>query len=133
MGEGEMGIFEERKRLRKAAIESAAEAVGMIERILGPVSAAVIGSYARGDFNEWSDVDLLVISPRFARNPLERFDQLIDVLREYPDLEIIPLTPQEFLRQKKLRTPMVIEAIRKGIIIKDQLKVLLNDLGLSDG
>lgn len=115
-----MGVVEERKIMRKAAIESAAEAVGLIEKILGPVSAVVIGSYARGDFNQWSDVDLLVISPKFTQNPLSRFEQLIEVLNKYPSLEIIPLTPREFERQRKLKTPMAEEATLKGVVIRDE-------------
>jgi Nucleotidyltransferase domain. len=35
----------------------------------------MIGSYARGDFNRWSDVDLVVISD-FKGNPLERLEKL---------------------------------------------------------
>jgi len=34
--------------------------------------ALVYGSYARGDFNEWSDIDvLLVVEDNLPRNPLE--------------------------------------------------------------
>ncbi|GBC70934.1 hypothetical protein HRbin02_00707 [Candidatus Calditenuaceae archaeon HR02] len=118
-----MGVAEERKIMRKAAIESAVQAVGLIEKILGPVSAVVIGSYARGDFNQWSDVDLLVISPKFTKNPLNRFEQLIEVLKRYPSLEIIPLTPQDFQRQRKLKTPMAEEATRRGVVIRDELNI----------
>lgn len=39
------------------------------------VSAILIGSYARGDFNKWSDVDVLLIA-EFAGNPLERLWKL---------------------------------------------------------
>jgi Nucleotidyltransferase domain. len=34
-------------------------------------SAFLVGSYARGDFNLWSDVDIVVIS-NFVGNPLVR-------------------------------------------------------------
>ncbi|MEM3080754.1 MAG: nucleotidyltransferase domain-containing protein [Nitrososphaerota archaeon] len=118
-----MGVAEERRLMKKAAVESAVEAVRCIEKILGQVSAAVIGSYARGDFNRWSDIDLLVVSPNFTPNPLNRLEQLANVLKKYPSLEIMPLTPQEFQRQRKLKTPMVEEVIQKGVIITDELNI----------
>ncbi|MEM4354189.1 MAG: nucleotidyltransferase domain-containing protein [Candidatus Caldarchaeum sp.] len=122
-----MGVAEERRLMKKAAVESAVEAVKWMEKILGRVSAAVIGSYARGDFNRWSDVDLLVVSPNFTSAPLNRFEQIADVLKKYPSLEIMPLTPQEFQRQRRLKTPLVEELIRKGVIIKDELNIFLHN------
>ncbi|MEM4407407.1 MAG: nucleotidyltransferase domain-containing protein [Candidatus Caldarchaeum sp.] len=123
----EVGVAEERRLMKKAAVESAVEAVKWMEKILGRVSAAVIGSYARGDFNRWSDVDLLVVSPNFTSAPLNRFEQIADVLKKYPSLEIMPLTPQEFQRQRRLKTPLVEELIRKGVIIKDELNIFLHN------
>lgn len=120
-----MGVVEERKRMRKAAVEAAVEAVELVEKIVGPVSAALIGSYARGDFNQWSDVDLLVVSPRFAPNPLNRFDQVADVLKKFPSLEIIPLTLREFERQRRLKTPLAEETMWTGVVIKDALGIFL--------
>jgi hypothetical protein len=35
--------------------------------------AVVFGSHAKGESHEWSDIDLLVVSPRFDE-PLERDD-----------------------------------------------------------
>lgn len=121
-----MGIVEERRLMRKAATEAAAEAVKLVEMIVGSVSAALIGSYARGDFNQWSDVDLLVVSPGFAPNPLDRFDQVAEVLKKFPNLEIIPLTLREFERQKRLKTPLAEETMRTGVVIKDELEIFLN-------
>ncbi|MEM0337025.1 MAG: nucleotidyltransferase domain-containing protein [Candidatus Caldarchaeum sp.] len=126
MGEVEMGIVEERRLMRKAATEAAAEAVKLVEMIVGSVSAALIGSYARGDFNQWSDVDLLVVSPGFAPNPLDRFEQVAEVLKKFPSLEIIPLTLREFERQKRLKTPLAEETMRTGVVIKDELGIFLN-------
>ncbi|MBS7648760.1 nucleotidyltransferase domain-containing protein, partial [Candidatus Bathyarchaeota archaeon] len=54
-----MEIIEERRRLREKRIEEARE---WASRIRLRVTAILIGSFARGDFNLWSDVDILVIS-----------------------------------------------------------------------
>ncbi|MDW8436161.1 MAG: nucleotidyltransferase domain-containing protein [Candidatus Caldarchaeum sp.] len=75
-------IFPKMRRLKEAAVESAFKAVRELEERLGPVSAAVVGSYARGDFNQWSDLDVLVVSPNFVGNPLERFEQFVEVSKK---------------------------------------------------
>jgi len=40
------------------------------------VTAVLVDSYARGDFNLWSDVDVLLISDSFPERPLERLKML---------------------------------------------------------
>ncbi len=119
-----MGVVEEREMMRRMAVAAAAEAVRLVEKIVGPVSAAVVGSYARGDFNQWSDVDLLVVSPRFDPNPLNRFEQVVEVLKKFPSLEIIPLTLREFERQRRLKTPLAMEAIGRDVVLKDAFNIL---------
>jgi len=59
--------------------------------------AVLFGSHARGGADEWSDVDLAVISPDFARMPHARLmDLLVDVsLAVDPSVEIRAYTPQE--------------------------------------
>ena len=59
--------------------------------------AVLFGSHARGGADEWSDVDLAVISPDFARMPhAQLMDLLVDVsLAVDPSVEIRAYTPQE--------------------------------------
>ncbi|MCS7129609.1 MAG: nucleotidyltransferase domain-containing protein [Candidatus Caldarchaeum sp.] len=118
-----MEVVEERRRMKRAALESAAKAVERMEQVLGPVSAAMVGSYARGDFNRWSDVDLVVVSPNFDQNPLKRFEQVLEAVKTSPSIEVIPMTPAEFQRQQKLRTPLAEEAAKTGVVIRDGLKL----------
>jgi len=57
------------------------------------------GSYARGDFEQWSDLDVLVILDTFERSPLElkRTSQLVsDLSLEY----LITISPV-FLREQE--------------------------------
>src|SRR3972149_10984624 len=55
------------------------------------------GSHARGEANAWSDVDLAVISPDFARMSHRKLmDLLVEVaLAVDPSVEIRPYTPRE--------------------------------------
>ena len=60
--------------------------------------AVLFGSHARGGADEWSDVDLAVISPDFARM---RHNKIMDLLVEValtvdPSVEIRAYTPKDF-------------------------------------
>jgi predicted nucleotidyltransferase len=59
--------------------------------------AVLFGSHARGRADEWSDVDLAVISPDFARMSHDKvMDLLVDVsLTVDPSVEIRPYTPND--------------------------------------
>ncbi len=83
-----------------------------------PVRAGVLfGSYVTGKMNEWSDIDLLVISPRFDTN-YERTD--IDLLWHVAagvDSRIEPIAVGE-RRYKEDNSSFIIEtARREGQII----------------
>ncbi|CAN5644846.1 hypothetical protein BH20ACT2_BH20ACT2_24600 [soil metagenome] len=69
-------IAARRRGERSEAIEAArryAQAIGVDVAL---VAAVVFGSYARGDFNSWSDVDVLVLSDDLPADPQERLDVL---------------------------------------------------------
>ena len=57
----------------------------------------LFGSHARGEADEWSDVDLAVVSPDFARMSHRRLmDLLVDVILAVdPCVEIRPCTPDD--------------------------------------
>ncbi len=78
----------------------------------------LIGSYARGDFNLWSDVDLLVIAD-FHGNPLQRL-KYIDFPSGY---ETILLTPGEVEIMKNKKNKFILDAFKEGIILRNDLHV----------
>lgn len=59
--------------------------------------AILFGSHARGETDAWSDVDLAVISPDFARmNHRQIMDLLVEVvLAVNPSVQIRPYTPRD--------------------------------------
>mgnify|MGYP001773113916 CR=1 FL=1 len=105
--------FEERRRVVEKAREWAS-------KLPFKSSVALIGSYARGDFNLWSDIDVVVISDEFRGNPLERLRN-IDMP---PGFEVIPLTIQEFGELLKKRNPIAIELIENGVTLRDDYNIL---------
>lgn len=86
------------------AAKAASDADALIRRTLDylgrtiRVQAAILfGSHARGSADRWSDVDLAVVSPDFARMSSEQImDLLVEVaLAVDPRVEIRPYTPHE--------------------------------------
>lgn len=108
-------IIEKRKLLRKKA----AGLVKMWAKGLKFKSTVILhGSYARGDFNFWSDIDVILIAE--TNKPVHK--RLEDI--DYPsELEIVFLTPLEFLKLLEKKEPYIIEAMEKGIIIKDDFNI----------
>jgi predicted nucleotidyltransferase len=75
--------------------------------------AILFGSYARGDADAWSDVDLLIV--RETPLPfLERFWIFRDVLDAFPGADLLVYTPDEFA-QLRSRRGFLERAEREGI------------------
>jgi predicted nucleotidyltransferase len=109
-----MGIVEERLKAREAAIRRVAE---WVRELNFPLTAVLIGSYARGDFNVWSDVDVLIVSDSFPARPLDRL-KMVDP----PEgVEVIPLTTADFHRLRRKKNLLVTEAEKYGIVLRDDL------------
>ncbi len=78
----------------------------------------LFGSRARGKTHRWSDVDLIIVSPKFKGIKFrKRFTRMYDYWTlDYP-VDFLCYTPSEF--QKLSRRPTIVsEAVKKGIEIK---------------
>ncbi|MEJ2770733.1 MULTISPECIES: nucleotidyltransferase domain-containing protein [unclassified Stygiolobus] len=106
-------IIAERERKRREVIEKARAYVNSLK---GRYSAFLIGSYARGDFNVWSDIDVLLIGD-FRGNPLER----LLGLDFPPNFEVIPLTEEEFHKALEKNNPITWDVRSKGVVLRDDL------------
>lgn len=105
--------LEEREKLRREVIRKAREWASTLK---GRYSAFLIGSYARGDFNAWSDVDVLLVG-EFEGNPVERLLRL-----DYPPgFEVVPLTREELERALTTGNPVVEDLKRKAVVLRDDL------------
>lgn len=104
-------IIRRRLRAREEAIRRVRE---FAESLRGRYTVILVGSYARGDFNVWSDVDVLVVG-EFSGSPLERLGD-IDAP---PGFEVIPLTPAEFVERISKRDPLALEALTSGVVVRD--------------
>ena len=88
---------------------------------LGRVTVVLYGSYARGDYNLWSDIDIIIVSERFQGvRILDRYDMLPP---PPPRVEPVPLTPREFA--ENLGRDAWVRALR------NRSAVVVDDYGLA--
>lgn len=118
-------IIKKRMREYKEALEKARKFAYCVKRELDTnITAVLFGSYARGDFHEESDIDLLIVSEKdLPQIPHKRIDLILNCMKEYPEVEPVLLTLREFKEKYTYKNPLVVEAVEKGIVILDELKV----------
>ena len=111
-----MEVVRRREENRRAVIERAREWASSLRL---RATAILVGSYARGDYNLWSDVDILLISDSLAGSPLQRLRD-IDAP---PGFQVIPITTAEFRKLLARRGSIAEEALRSGVFLRDDLQL----------
>ena len=106
-----------RKEERKKAIHLSAEYAKNLEKNIGSFTAILHGSYARGDFNSGSDIDVLVISDSLPSNALERMDLLYQHVQGGIDPK--GYTRAEFLKMLRSNNPLAVDAMENGEVLSD--------------
>lgn len=76
------------------------------------VSMVVFGSVARGDFNKWSDIDVLVVSDHLPDDYLARMELVSPVPA---GIQPVVWTPGELRAARERRNPIAVEADTAGI------------------
>jgi len=116
-------IIEERLNIRERAIQEAREFAICASEKLGEITAVLFGSYARGDFNEWSDIDVLVVAKNLPKNPLQRLSLIDECVRRFPRVEVVIVTIEEFTKMRN-KNPAIMEATQKGVTLIDGVGLL---------
>ena len=111
-----MGIIEERMKIRERVIKE----VGKWSETLDfKCTVVLIGSYARGNFNEWSDIDVVLISEIFSGNPIDRL-KMIDFP---PNFVVIPINLDELAELFKREDLIANDICKYGVFVRDDYKV----------
>ncbi len=78
-----------------------------------PIKAAILfGSYAKGINQEWSDIDIALVSDLFKGDRIDDKDKIRSItLSVSSEIEVIPFSPNDF----NLQNPFVKEILRTGI------------------
>lgn len=106
-------VLARRRARREALLDEARAFVLGLGPDLGVRAVVVYGSVARGDFNAWSDVDVLVVAERL---PDDYRDRLAALGWPAPGpVEPLAWTPAEHARQRARRNPIAVEADDIGV------------------
>jgi hypothetical protein len=110
-------------RLRRVDIERSEEIFRKIDRYidevvkkLNPRLVIMFGSFATGDINEGSDVDILVVAD-FKEAFLDRIKTLMDINTFKIPVEPVGYTPKEFEEMKKRKNLFITEVLEKGKVM----------------
>jgi len=111
------------KVLRRLEIERIEEVskkiddyVSEVVRKLNPDLVILFGSFATGDINEGSDIDILVVA-NFKEDFLDRIRTLMDMNTFKIPIEPVGYTPEEFQEMKRKKNTFVLEVVEKGKVL----------------
>ena len=105
-------VLERRRMDRERLIGRGQELATRLDPVVAPRAVAGFGSVARGDFNLWSDVDVLVIDDQVPPGWWER----IAALGPLP-ARVAPVvwTSEEFCSRLGRNNPIATEAVDRGV------------------
>ena len=119
MPEGVRAIVERRREEQAAALELARGYAARVAGEIPLVAAVVFGSYARGDFNTWSDIDVLIVSDDLPADARARSDLLWR--HAVGDVSPVGWTQDEHRDRRARGDPIAVEADAVGITVAGAL------------
>ncbi len=111
-------IINFRKKLEDEAIAKAKSY--LLSLGLKKYKAILFGSYARGDFNYASDIDLLIISDELPEDLNERLSFLNLKRWDTPDVEPIGWTEKEYKIRKDKKDPFIKLLEKEGVVVEEK-------------
>lgn len=105
-------VLRRRRAERAGLLDTARSWVRELRGDMSIQEAVVFGSVARGDFNRWSDIDLLLVSDDFEGPLLRRVERLGD---RPPRVQPVCWTTEEWRAQVDRGNPIAIEAKEVGV------------------
>jgi hypothetical protein len=123
---GVEGVLERRRAERTALLDRARRFVADVEATIQLRGAVVFGSVARGDFNRWSDIDLLLICDESPGDWMRRLDMLDPIP---PPVQPFVWTVAEWVVQLRRNNPIAREAVEEGVWLRGSAADLGEALG----
>lgn len=109
--------MQKRARIRQEYLRLAEEFIQAVGRRIPVAAAAVIGSVARGDFSDASDIDVVIISDGLPADPLARSAMLYADVP--PRIEPKAYTKSEFLGMLSKKNPLAVATLKEGVVLVD--------------
>ena len=90
-----------------------AESLERVREHLSPDVLVFFGSRVDGRPDEWSDIDLFIVSPKFrGMRPLQRMEHFRKIARPQMHVDAICYTPEEY--ERMVNEPSLIREIMKS-------------------
>lgn len=86
---------------------------------------AVVGSVARGDFNVWSDIDVVVVAPELPERAPDR--GMVLIADAPAGVQPVGFTREEFAAALAKGNPLVREAVEVGVVVAGTLPRAVTD------
>ncbi|WP_165491754.1 nucleotidyltransferase domain-containing protein [Egibacter rhizosphaerae] len=112
-------VVRRRREERSAQLARAEQWASALASRLSVHAVVVVGSYARGDFNKWSDVDVLVVADDLPADGRRRLELLH--AGAPPGLQPVGWSPGEWGERLARGDPMAREAARDGVVVHGRL------------
>ena len=84
----------------------------------GARKVIVFGSVARGDADDWSDLDLLIIADT-TQPFLERYRDFEGLYGVWPRLDLLIYTPAELAQMQAEGRPFIEHVLGEGVVIHE--------------
>jgi len=85
-----------------------------------PEKIILFGSAARGEADEYSDLDFLIIKETNLRF-LRRLIEVGKILKEFSKVDVFVYTPKEFAEMKSRKNPFIEQALRNGRVVYEKM------------
>lgn len=99
------------------------EIKSLVHRLLRkyPINKIILfGSFSRGDFHNWSDIDLIIVGD-FKERFFDRIGLVLDEHKGTYAIEPLVYTEEEFTRMRKEKRPFIQEILKNGIVLYQKL------------
>lgn len=108
-------VIAERQAERQRLVELARDYVARLSARIPLAAAVVVGSVARGDFNVWSDVDVVIVADDLPERAPDRAALL---LADAPGgVQPVGFTPAELTAALGRGNPLATEALGAGLVL----------------
>ena len=118
-------VIQLRKKERKNLLKKAEKYLKKLKKRIGPLSGVVFGSVSRGDFNDASDIDIVVIAEELPAHPVRRLEVLLTPW--VPGIDPKGYTPSEFEQLKRKGNPFIQLVLEEGIVLIDEIGIFKNE------
>lgn len=105
-------VLDRRRAVQRELVGRAERFAGALGPELGVSAVVVFGSVARGDFNLWSDVDVLVVVAGAGDDVVDR---VRSAGRNIGLIAPVVWTPAQLRAQLHRRDPIAVESVERGL------------------